>query len=282
MKLHQLLIVVLGLCSATYASDNALLVATYNIRYKNAEDVARGDGWDTRLPHVAGLILFHGFDLIGLQEVTGSQLRDLAGRLDGFAHAGVSRDGPGAAGEHTPVFWRESRFELLDSDTFWLSETPGIASRGWDALLPRICTWVKLRDKRTDKIVHFWNTHFDHRGVVARRQSSEFLLARLLPLLQSDEPVILLGDFNSTPETEAYATLAGGLKDTLTLSATPPYGPVGTTNGFNYNGTFLNRIDYIFVSKRVKVLSHGTLTDSYAHRFPSDHFPVVTRIVLPQ
>jgi len=280
MKIKLFPLLLLGLCATAFA-DDSFLVASYNIRYQNPEDVARGDGWETRQPQVAGLIRFHEFDVFGLQEVTAAQLQDLV-TLDDYAHVGVGREDGKEAGEYSPVFWRKSRFALLDSGTFWLSPTPDIVSRGWDALYSRICTWVKLRDRRTGVAFHFWNTHFDHRGAEARKNSAMLLLARMKPHLGGREPVILLGDFNSTPDTEAYAILAAGLGDAMKLSAAPAYGPTGSTNGFNYNGKFVHRIDHIFLGPGIKVLKHGTLTDSSDHRFPSDHFPVVARLVLPK
>lgn len=280
MKIKLLPLLLLGLWATAFA-DDSFLVASYNIRYQNPEDVARGDGWETRRSQVAGLIRFHEFDVFGLQEVTAAQLHDLVTR-DDYAHVGVGREDGKEAGEYSPVFWRKSRFALLDSGTFWLSSTPDTVSRGWDALYSRICTWVKLRDRRTGVAFHFWNTHFDHRGAEARKNSAMLLLARMKPHLGGREPVILLGDFNSTPDTEAYAILVAGLGDAMKLSATPAYGPTGSTNGFNYNGKFVHRIDHIFLSPGIKVLKHGTLTDSSDHRFPSDHFPVVARLLLPR
>lgn len=279
MKIKLLPLLLLNFCATVFA-DDSFLVASYNIRYQNPEDVTRGDGWETRRPQVTGLILFHEFDVFGLQEVTAAQMQDLTSGLGDFAHIGVGREDGKEAGEYSPVFWRKSRFALVDSGTFWLSPTPDQVSRGWDALYSRICTWAKLRDQQTGVVLHFWNTHFDHRGVEARKHAAALLLERMKPVLELREPIILLGDFNSTPDTEAYATLIGGLNDSIKLSVTPAYGPAGSTNRFDYNGEFVHRIDHIFLSHGIKVLKHGTLTDSYDHRFPSDHFPVVARLVL--
>lgn len=270
-----------GATASSARAADSLVVATYNIRYDSREDAARGDGWATRKAQVAGLIRFHEFDVFGLQEVTAGQLADL-GAMEEFAHVGVGRDDGKAGGEFSPVFWRKNRFELLASGTFWLSLAPERPGLAWDAAFPRICTWVKLRDARTARVFHFFNTHFDHVGVEARKRSAELILARLQPALDAGEPVILVGDFNVTPETEPYAVLAKKLTDARTISRLAPYGPKGTFNAFNYTGEVPDRIDHVFVSAGIAVEKHGTLSDSVNRRFPSDHFPVVARVVLPK
>lgn len=268
--------------SAGFSASDAIVFATYNIRYENPEDAAEGNGWEARREQVRGLIHFHKFDIVGLQEVTPGQLPDLEQDLAGHDHVGSpSYDGLHHGSEHVPVFYRRDRFELVDGGTFWLSPTPDTASIGWDAMYQRICTWARLRDRRTGKTFQAWNTHLDHRGERARPASAELLLQRLKPLLKRGEPVVVMGDFNFTPDSEGYQILRRKLADARDHSILPAYGPKGTSNRFDYNGVFERRIDHIFVTKGIKTLRHGTLTDSYNHRFPSDHFPVAAELVLP-
>lgn len=262
-------------------AGDAIVVATYNIRYKNPEDVQAGNGWDKRREHVRNLILFHGFDVVGMQEVVPAQLPDVVADLEAFDHVGeLNNDGKAHGSEYVPIFYRRDRFERIESGTFWLSATPDTGSVGWDALYLRICTWVKLGDRRTGKIFQVWNTHFDHRGREARTASAELLLERLEPAISRGELVVVMGDFNFTRDRPGYAVLTRRLADSRDRSELPAYGPAGTTNGFNYTGEFRWRIDHIFITDGIRVLRHGTLTDSYDHRFPSDHFPVVTELVL--
>lgn len=272
----RLLIAILLLTTVTplWASDT-LRVASYNVRYLNPEDAAAGRGWEVRRPCVTGLIVFHAFDLVGVQEATHTQVQDIAADT-GLAPLGVGRDDGQEAGEYSPIFYRRERFDVLDSGTFWLSPTPEKVSFGWDALCRRVCTWAKLKERATGRILHFWNTHFDHRGVEARKQAASLLLSRLEPLLGTDEPIVLTGDFNCVETSEPYRLLAARLVDTRTISATPAYGPVGSTNSFNIAGPFQHRIDHIFAHPRPRVIRHGTLAETCDGKFPSDHFPVVT------
>lgn len=277
MRLLLLPLLFLGLATHSTATES-LRVATYNIRLKLDSDTARGNGWDTRKEQVLALIRFHDFELIGFQEVLKPQLDDLAACTE-FGFVGVGRDDGQAAGEHAPIFYRKDRFRLLDSGTFWLSETPDRVSFGWDATkYRRICTWARLEDLRTGKVFQVWNAHFDHEAVLARRNAASLILARVREVTKQGIPVIVMGDLNATPDSEPYRILAAGLRDTRPLSSLPSYGPEGTFNAFDYDKPALDRIDHLFVSEGVRVLRHGTLTDAVNRRFPSDHFPVMTEL----
>ncbi|HRE80613.1 MAG TPA: endonuclease/exonuclease/phosphatase family protein [Opitutaceae bacterium] len=277
--MKQLLLAFLSLLLAGSASaQSSFIVATYNIRYQNANDGL--NVWENRRDAVLGLIRFHEFDVIGLQEVVHTQLLDLA-RLDDFAWVGVGRDDGQQGGEYSPILYRKSRFTLIDSGTFWLSDTPDQVSFGWDAVCRRVCTWAIFKDVISGATFHLWNTHLDHKGTVAREKATALILERLKPHLDKKETVILTGDFNFTPDAPAYKKLAQALPDSLTRSKTPPYGPTGTINAFDYHTASSRRIDHIFISRDIQVLKHGTLNDTYDFRFPSDHFPVVARVVLP-
>ncbi len=260
----------------TELGAESLRVATYNIRLKIDSDSKEGNGWESRKAQVKALVRFHDFELIGFQEVLRPQLDDLL-KDHAYDYVGVGRDDAVDAGEFSPIFFIKERFQLLASGTFWLSETPEKVSFGWDAQkYHRICTWAKLQDKRSGKVLQIWNTHFDHEAVEARRNSARLVLAKVKEVASQGIPVILLGDLNATPDSEPYRMLASSLHDTRSLSKLPPYGPVGTFNAFKYDTPATERIDHIFVGEGFRVLRHGTLSDSLNLHFPSDHFPVVT------
>lgn len=259
-----------------------LSILSFNIRYDNS-----GDGpnrWQHRREAVAKII--ERGDLAGLQEVLHRQLTDLQAALPEFGVVGVGRDDGKQAGEYSPILYRRSRFEVRASDTFWLSEHPHqVGSKGWDASLPRICTWARLHDKQTNQEFYFFNTHFDHRGPQARRESGK-LIARKINEIAGASPALLSGDFNATPESEPIgAILAGGdgaakLLDSRTLSKSPPVGPGTTWNGFAKIEPN-RRIDFIFVRIGVEVRSYREITDQLEDgRFPSDHLPVLVEITL--
>lgn len=252
-------------------------VATYNLRLNVASDGP--NAWPHRKEAVKALIQYHDIDLVGTQEALVDQIEDLAA-MPGFAYVGVGRDDGKRAGEFAAIFYRTARFKVLQHGDFWLSETPGKPGKGWDArCCNRIATWAKMRDLRTHTVFYVFSVHFDHEGVVARRESAHLML-RKMGELAGAFPLLCLGDFNATPESEPIAIMSAGLRDAFSVSKTPPYGPVGTFNDFKLDAELTNRIDYIFVNARVKVLKYAALTDSIGARFPSDHLPVVARVSL--
>lgn len=257
--------------------DTAFNVATYNLRYDNPGDGA--NGWPQRRERVKALIRFHGFDVFGTQEGLINQIRDLAASGE-YAYVGVGRDDGRQAGEHSAIFYRKDRFTLQQHGDFWLSPTPERPSLGWDAqCCKRIASWAQLADARTGKRFYVFSVHFDHQGVVARQESAKLMVRRIREIA-GDHPVICLGDFNSTPDTEQIATMRRALDDARQISETAPYGPVATFNGFQWDVVPRDRIDYVFVSRQVRVLKYGALSDSADRRYPSDHFPVLVRFAV--
>src|SRR5512143_3734076 len=215
----------------------ALRIMTFNIRMDTPADGP--NAWPWRKDIAAGTISFHRVDIAGLQEVLVSQLRDLEALLPGYARIGVGRDDGREAGEYNPIFFRKDRFKLLASSTFWLSETPDKPGvKGWDAACPRIVTWARLRDLWTGRVLVAFNTHFDHVGERARRESAAQVLSAV-ERIAGREPAVLTGDLNCIREDAAYRTLisgAGGgaiLRDTRDAAAGTPYGPGFSFNGFN-------------------------------------------------
>lgn len=272
-----ILLCALAMQSALSQQQPAFNVATYNLRLNVSEDGA--NAWPHRRDAVKALIRYHEWDLFGTQEGLPDQIDDLAA-MEGFAYVGVGRDDGKRGGEHAAIFYRKARFSVERHGDYWLSETPDKPSKGWDArCCNRLATWAMMRDRQSGKVFYVFSVHFDHEGTVARRESAHLMLRKMRELA-GKHPLICLGDFNATPESEPIAIMAGGLIDAYRVSESPPYGPAGTFNDFKLDAELKDRIDYIFINSRVKVLKYGVLTDSAGARFPSDHLPVVARVTL--
>jgi endonuclease/exonuclease/phosphatase family metal-dependent hydrolase len=255
----------------------AFNIATYNLRLNLARDGA--NAWPHRKEAVKALIRHHEFDIVGTQEGLPEQIDDLAA-MAGFAHVGVGRDDGLRGGEHAAIFFRVARFKLEDHGDFWLSQTPEQPSMGWDArCCKRIATWVRLLDRPSGQRFLVFNAHFDHEGLVARRESAHLMLRKIAEIA-GDLQVLFIGDLNSTPETPQVIALQAVMRDAYLVTITPPYGPVGTFNDFKLDAAMTDRIDYIFVGPRVQVLKYAVLSDSFGGRYPSDHHPVVARVQL--
>lgn len=261
--------------SGVFAQKTAPMnVATYNLRFNNP-----GDGinaWPNRKETVKALIRYHEFDIFGTQEGLIDQLQDLA-EMSEFAWYGRGRDDGKEGGEHSAIFYKKDRFVLLDKGDFWLSETPDKPSFGWDAACRRICSWVKLKDKQSKKEFYFFSVHFDHKGKLARSESGKIMVEKIKSIA-GKAPVICVGDFNSTPDTDQIKSLSSLLLDSHDVTEMPAYGPEGTANGFILDAPLKNRIDYVFVSNDFKVKKYAVLTDNKNQRYPSDHQPIATEI----
>lgn len=270
------------LFAASAALADSMTVMTWNIRYNNPDDGV--NAWPHRKDWVAEMIVDSQADIAGFQEVLVGQLKDLQSRLPQMDSYGVGRDDGKEAGEFCPIFYRKDRFERVDQSTFWLSPTPDkVASKGWDAALPRIASWIKLKDRQTGVTVCVINTHFDHRGTQARIESAKLLLRQLHEQF-ADLPVVLVGDLNTTPNSPPYKTLTQSdvpadrvYSDTYAHSTQKPEGPNSTWNGFK-EIVPNQRIDFIFTTKSMQATRLQILDNQREGRFPSDHLPVVTRL----
>lgn len=263
--------------SGYFGKTQELIVGSFNLRYDNPRD--SGNLWVNRAPVVAGLIRFHDFDIFGTQEGLKNQLEDIRESLPQYSYYGLGRDDGKDKGEHSAIFFKKDRFEVLNKGDFWLSETPGKPSLGWDAkCCHRICSWTYLLDKNTKKKFYFFNVHFDHQGVKAREESSKLMLQKIKEIAGS-QPVIFTGDLNGDHKSACYQALASSplIKDTYN-EVKFPYANNASFNGF---GAQLERneiIDHVFINDNFSVQKWGILTDSYHGRFPSDHFPVLVKL----
>ncbi len=282
-RLLLLLIFAFGIAFADGRESEPIRVMTFNIRLNTPADST--NAWPNRKDLAARLIQFHDADLVGMQEALPDQVTDLADRLPDFGWIGVGRDDGKSGGEYCPIFYRKNRFRILENGTFWLSETPDSVSRGWDAACNRIVTWAKFKDRNSNQTFYLFNTHLDHLGQIARRESA-LLIKRRIRSVAKKFPVVLIGDFNATPDSEPIRILltpepAWHLIDSKWISKLPHYGPSYTFTGFDPTPKpSWDPIDYIFVTPDVNVVKHATLSDIQDGHLPSDHYPVFAEIEL--
>ena len=275
-------LILIILCAIVFSTcdqqgDLVLRVASYNLRMDTPADSL--NSWSYRKDKVNALIRFHDMDMFGTQEGFLHQLQDIC-RMPEYAYIGAGRDDGQTAGEHSAIFYKKDRFEVLEKGDFWLSETPGVPGKGWDATCcNRICSWGKFKEKQLGKEFYFFSVHFDHQGVVARQESGKLMVVKIKEIAK-DFPFVFVGDLNSTVETEQVKLLSSNFKDARTVTKLPPYGPDGTFNRRFGNPVGAGRIDYIFVSEGIDVLKYASLTDNDGMYYPSDHIPVMADIVL--
>ena len=260
----------------SFSFAQSMNIATYNIRFDNPNDI--GNLWKDRAPHLVNLIKFHQMDIIGTQEGMYHQLEEIKKEL-GFSYVGVGRDKGGMEGEFSAVFYNPEKVKVLDQSTFWLSETPEYPSKGWDAALNRVCTWVKFESVDGKKF-YLFNIHYDHIGQKAREESSKLVIRKIKEINKENLPIVFIGDFNVMPDNPAYKTVLDNsdMQDSRLISKTPSIGNQGTFNGYNWDKLPEGIIDHIFVSPNITVLRHGILTDNYGMKYPSDHFPVMVDV----
>lgn len=219
-------------------------------------------------------------DSFGLQEADKAWVDRVSEAMPEYAHVGVGRDDGAEGGEYSPVFYLKDKYTLVDSGTFWLSETPDVPSKGWDAMYNRICTWAVLEDKASGMRYAHFNAHMDHLGAESRANSAELIAEKTAAL---DMPVVVTGDFNTNEGTEPYNTMiANGFMDTK--YAADETMSMGTYHNFgmkNVTKKGASPIDFIFVSYgKATVDSYKVLGDKVDGRYSSDHYPVVAKLKL--
>ena len=318
--MKKLLLFTLIFAASFQLSAQQMLVGSYNIRYKNANDSISGEVWAKRCQVICDQLNFMAPEIFGTQEVLYVQLQDMKNALDGYDFIGVGRDDGKRGGEHEAIFYKKDKLQLLDHGDFWLSETPDKPGLGWDAVCIRICTWGKFavkgqkeqrhglfnrRKKDPQQVFYFFNLHMDHVGVVARREAAKLVVAKVREIAQG-APVFVTGDFNVDQNDEIYTifTKSGLLKDSYD-TARIRFAENGTFNAFKTNYFTNSRIDHVFVSPNTKVEAYGVFTnsywtpdddpddnlkasdapqqisfDTYVRHNPSDHYPVFVKVKL--
>lgn len=252
-------------------------VMSFNVRYDNANDGV--NRWELRREQVVEAIRSQGPDILGLQEVLASQADELRAALPEYGFVGVGRDDGAFRGEFVPIFFSKERFTLVDTGHFWLSPEPDQpGSKGWDAALPRMATWARLRCNDAPLCeIHVVNVHFDHEGRLARRESAQ-LLRRMVESI-GGRPTIVTGDFNCVPGSEPYRILTEDRQNLAEMNdphASGPYAMAGTYHGFK--GEASGRVDWILLNRRFEALEVAIDQRKLDGRWPSDHFPVVAQV----
>lgn len=259
-KLWFLLIASLFVLNVNAQKENEKIKVrwcTFNIRCINKGDTEQGFGWDVRKDPACRWVIDNNIDVCGMQEVTQKQLEDVIKRLPQYDYVGVGRTDGKKKGEYTPIFYRKDRFIALDKGNFWLSETPDVAgSKGWDAAIERVASWVKLKERKTGKVFMAVNTHFDHVGKQARVESAKLIMKKIQEIVQ-DRPAAVTGDFNITNKNEAYKTMVSNefkMNDALVVSP-QHHGVYYSFNGFRkVNPKKANQIDFIFITPQINVI----------------------------
>ena len=270
-KLLAILLLLLFACAiATNAQNDTVTAISFNIRYNNPDD---GDNiWENRRDNAVIMVNMENPDFLCVQEAYYVQLSYLLNSLQKYSYIGLGRDDGKQGGEHMAILYRKDRFEVVAHGDFWLSETPDVCSRGWDAVCHRIVTWGYFLDKQTGKHVYCFNTHLDHVGEVARRESMKLITQRIKEIVKDKKaPVFLTGDFNSDINSEIFDPLKKVLKQAR--KDAPVTDSKGTFNGW---GSAPNNIviDHIFY-KNAKPMVFKTLNENkYGRALISDHYPI--------
>jgi len=269
--MRHIITLLIVLITFSVASQD-LKIMTYNIKLDYPKEGK--NSWTNRKPFMVKQIKFYEPDVLGVQEAMPNQMKDLDSLLTNYSFVGVGRDDGKDEGEYSAIFYKKNDLEVVESSTFWLSQTPDKVSMGWDAVCNRVCTYALFQDKKTNKKFWVFNTHFDHVGKEARTKSAVLILDKIKGLNIENHPVFLTGDFNMEPDHESIDYITQTLKDSKAISEID-FGPEGTFNGFHFDQPVTRRIDYIFVSENVKVNKYAVLSDNWNMQYPSDHLPVL-------
>ncbi len=248
---------------------------TYNIKYDDGKNTP--NSWVNRKHFLLHQIQFYEPDVLGIQEALHNQVQQMDSTLRDYSYTGVGRDDGKTKGEYSPIFYNKKKFKLLETSTFWLSETPEKVSMGWDAVCNRVCTYGLFEDKTSGQKFYVFNTHFDHVGKVARKESVRLIMDKIEALNTKDFPVILMGDLNAEPQAELLMPIKTKFNDSKKISELN-YGSEGTYNGFSFDKLITKRIDYIFLTKQITVKKYASLADAFDLKYPSDHLPVFVEV----
>ncbi len=276
-----LILTLLYLITSNFLFSQNIYLMTYNIRLDTQNDSL--NSWQFRKDFLLAQLNYYKPDIFGIQEGLKHQVKWIDENLENYSFVGVGRADvkEKGDGEFSAIYYNVNKFVKIDANTFWLSETPELPSRGWDASLNRICTYILLKEKQTGISFFVFNTHFDHKGIIAREKSAELVLQKMFFINKQNHPMILMGDFNLTPNESPINMITKKLNDSRSATIEQPFGPEGTYSGFDICKPVRKRIDYIFTSKDILVNNYAVICDIVNQRYPSDHFPVLINIDLP-
>mgnify|MGYP001626791604 CR=1 FL=1 len=255
--------------------SDEIKVISYNVRYNNPNDGK--DIWENRRSTIVNLIKNENPDFLGLQEVNHAQLLFLNSNLSNYSFVGVGRDDGKTKGEYSPIFYNNNLFDLIKSDTFWLSSTPDKISVGWDSSMERICTYAVFKSKTNKKNIWVFNTHFDHIGMEAREKSADLIISVINKLTEPEDYVVLTGDFNLLDDSKPIMNLQSNFNDTnKNLEKTDK--SYGTFNNFKLNFVSKSRIDYVFEKNFKLINSRHIIVKTPEGRWASDHHPILAKL----
>ncbi len=272
----------------TSQQKDSFRVMSFNIRYGTADD--KENAWPLRRGLVFDIISEYQPQLIGVQEALDFQLEEIVKQLPEYAYLGVGRDNGEKKGEFSAILYLKDRYNVITSETYWLSDTPGTAgSRTWGNTLPRIVTWARLKDTKLNREIYMYNTHFDHQSQPSREKSALLLAKSVMNREDLSIPAVITGDFNSgeynsvirylledqpiNMSTGEALTNPHPFKDTFRTKH-PEAVKVGTANRFE-GYSVGEKIDYVFISGHLSTVGAMIIRDNNRGRYPSDHFPVI-------
>ena len=258
------------------AAAAPLTVMSFNIRYGTAND---GDNhWLKRRDQLFDLLREQHPDVVGLQEALHGQIEEILQAVPGYDYVGVGRSDGRRAGEYAAILFKSSRLRVRRSDTFWLSDTPGVVkSTSWGNQIERICTWAYVEDREGPSF-YLYNVHLDHQSQPSREKSVALLLERI-KARDPKAPAVVTGDFNAGEANPAAQAMLAGFRDSFRVLHSDAT-EAGTFNGFKLGQTGGEKIDFVFVEPGTEVLAAEIVRSSRDGRYPSDHFPVTARIRL--
>lgn len=257
--------------NAQRAHEQAIRVMSYNVQTMGSGELV----WHLRKDTLTDQIREYMPDVFGVQEAHFFWITSILYNMPEYDYVGVARDNGKKRGEYSAIFYLKDVYEVLDSGTFWLSETPDTPSFGWDAACRRVCTWAVLKNIETEKTFACLNTHLDHKGTQARTNSVDLILEKAEELAEA-MPVVITGDFNFSEGTSNYDRMIEGILGDAKHMA-PDTMSSGTFNGFRDEDiSEVMPIDFCFVTKDdVSPLKYEVITDKpYYDKPASDHFPL--------
>ena len=258
-------------------AESSTRIISFNVRSRNDKE----GSINNRSKIVKAVIDQYAPDSLGIQEGTGKWMDILTKALgDKYDYVTQARDTKGYNTEHNPVFYRKDKFNLIDSGTMWLSDTPNVPfSKSYDTNCTRIATWATLENKATGEKYTHLNTHLDHILESTRVAQVGVLLTKLTEL-QKVGKVVCTGDFNTEPTSEVYAKMTEAVSDSKTIAETTDSGI--TFHGYGKCDEFSGPIDYIFISKDTVVKTHKIIRNTAKGMYPSDHYPIIADIIMEE